>query len=39
MKPAIFLRFTAVLMFIHAVLHTIGAVFGKVRPGPAAVAV
>ncbi len=38
MKPAIFLRIAAVLTFIHAVLHTIGGVFGKVPPGPAAVA-
>ena len=39
MKPALFLRIAAVLTFIHAVLHTIGGVFGKVPPGPAAVAV
>ena len=39
MKPALFLRIAAVLTFIHAVLHTIGGVFGKVEPGPAAVAV
>lgn len=39
MKPAIFLRIAAVLTFIHAVLHTIGGVFGKVGPGPATVAV
>src|ERR1700737_5658813 len=39
MKPTIFLRIAAVLTFIHAVLHTIGGVFGKVPPGPAAVAV
>jgi hypothetical protein len=38
MKPAIFLRVAAALTFIHAVLHTIGGVFGKVPPGPAAVA-
>ncbi len=37
MKPAIFLRIAAVLTFIHAVLHTIGGVFGKVPPGPAAI--
>jgi hypothetical protein len=29
----------AVLTFIHAVLHTIGGVFGKVPPGPASIAV
>jgi hypothetical protein len=39
MKPALFLRIAAVLTFIHAVLHTIGGVFGKVGPGPAAIAV
>lgn len=39
MKPAVFLRVAAILTFIHAVLHTIGGVFGKTEPGPAAVAV
>lgn len=39
MKPTIFLRIAAVLTFIHAVLHTIGGVFGKVPPGPASIAV
>jgi uncharacterized membrane protein YjdF len=39
MKPVPFLRIASVLTFIHAVLHTIGGVFGKVEPGPAAVAV
>jgi uncharacterized membrane protein YjdF len=39
MKPALFLRIASVLTFIHAVLHTIGGVFGKVPPGPAAVAI
>lgn len=39
MKPAVFLRIAAVLTFVHAVLHTIGGVFGSVGPGPAAVAV
>ena len=38
-KPVLFLRIASVLTFIHAVLHTIGGVFGKVDPGPAAVAV
>jgi hypothetical protein len=38
-KPVVFLRIAAVLTFIHAVLHTIGGVFGHVDPGPAAVAV
>ena len=37
-KPVLFLRIAAVLTLIHAVLHTIGGVFGKVDPGPAAVA-
>ena len=39
MKPSLFLRVASVLTFIHAVLHTIGGVFGKVGPGPATVAV
>ena len=39
MKAAVFVRIGAVLVFIHAVLHTLGGVFGKVEPGPAAVAV
>jgi hypothetical protein len=39
MKPALFLRIASVLTFIHAALHTIGGVFGKVPPGPATVAV
>jgi hypothetical protein len=39
MKPSLFLRIASVLTFIHAVLHTIGGVFGKVPPGPATVAV
>ena len=38
-KPVVFLRIAAVLTFIHAVLHTIGGVFGHVDPGPATVAV
>lgn len=38
-KPVLFLRAAAVLTFIHGVLHTVGGVFGKVDPGPAAVAV
>lgn len=38
MKPAFLLRIAAVLTFIHAVLHTIGGVFGKPGPGPATVA-
>lgn len=39
MKSFFFLRIAAVLTFIHAALHTIGGVFGKPTPGPAAVAV
>jgi hypothetical protein len=38
-KPVVFLRIAAVLTFIHAVLHTVGGVFGQIDPGPAAVAV
>jgi hypothetical protein len=38
-KPASFLRIAAVLTFIHAVLHTIGGVFGKAEAGSATVAV
>jgi hypothetical protein len=38
-NPTLFLRITAVLTFIHAVLHTVGGVFGKPDPGAAAVAV
>jgi hypothetical protein len=38
-KPVVFLRTASVLTFIHAVLHTVGGVFGKVEPGRAAVAV
>jgi hypothetical protein len=36
MKPAIFLRIASILTLIHAVLHTIGGVFGKPEPGVAA---
>jgi hypothetical protein len=36
MKPTIFLRVAAVLTLIHAVLHTIGGVFGTPAPGLAA---
>ncbi len=39
MKSFLFLRIAAVLTFIHAVLHTVGGVFGKPAPGPATVAV
>jgi hypothetical protein len=33
MKPVLYLRIASVLAFIHAVLHTIGGVFGKPAPG------
>jgi hypothetical protein len=33
MKPVIFLRIASVLTFLHAVLHTIGGVFGVAAPG------
>lgn len=33
MKPVIFLRIASVVTFIHAVLHTIGGVFGAPTPG------
>jgi hypothetical protein len=39
MKAAIFVRMAAGLVLLHAVLHTVGGVFGKVPGGPAAVAV
>lgn len=39
MKPVIFIRIASVLLFLHAVLHTVGGVFGKVNAGPATVAV
>lgn len=39
MKPVIFLRIASVLTLIHAVLHTIGGVFGSIEPGPETVAV
>jgi hypothetical protein len=38
-KPVVLLRVASALTLIHAVLHTIGGVFGKVEAGPAAVAV
>ncbi|MBV9183701.1 MAG: hypothetical protein JO356_20535 [Acidobacteria bacterium] len=36
MKPTLFLRIASVLTLIHAILHTIGGVFGKPVPGTAA---
>jgi hypothetical protein len=38
-KPVLFLRIAAGLTLLHAVLHTVGGVFGSVDPGPAAIAV
>jgi hypothetical protein len=38
-KTVVFLRIAAVLTLIHAVLHTIGGVFGSVDPGPESIAV
>jgi hypothetical protein len=38
-KPVIFLRIASLLTFIHALLHTIGGVFGKPAPGPQQAAV
>jgi hypothetical protein len=38
-KPVLFLRIASALTLIHAVLHTVGGVFGKIDPGPASVAV
>jgi hypothetical protein len=32
MKPVVFLRIASVLTLIHAVLHTMGGVFGKTPP-------
>jgi hypothetical protein len=39
MKPTLWLRIASVLTFIHAVLHTIGGVFGTPAPGPQQAAV
>jgi hypothetical protein len=39
MKPKLFLRIAAVVAIVQSVLHTIGGVFGKPMPGPAATAV
>lgn len=38
-RPVLFLRIASALTFAHAVAHTVGGVFGKVSPGPAATAV
>jgi hypothetical protein len=34
MRPVLFLRIASVLTLIHAVLHTVGGVFGAPAPGP-----
>lgn len=39
MKSAIYLRIAALLTLIHAILHTVGGVFGKPSPGTAAMVV
>jgi hypothetical protein len=39
MKPTLFLRIASVLTLIHAILHTVGGVFGKPEPGAAQAAV
>ena len=39
MKPVIYLRAASLLTLLHAVLHTIGGVFGKPEPGPLQTAV
>ncbi|HVT95957.1 MAG TPA: hypothetical protein VHE33_00520 [Acidobacteriaceae bacterium] len=39
MRPVLALRIASVLTFIHAVLHTVGGVFGAIPPGPASIAV
>lgn len=38
MRATVWLRIAAVLTLVHAVLHTVGGVFGKTPPGPASVA-
>ncbi len=38
MKAAIYLRIASALTLVHAILHTVGGVFGKVQEGPASVA-
>jgi hypothetical protein len=39
MRSVLALRIASVLTFIHAVLHTVGGVFGKTPPGPATMVV
>jgi hypothetical protein len=38
MNPRIWLRVAAALTLLHAVLHTVGGVFGAAEPGPQTVA-
>jgi hypothetical protein len=38
-KPLVFLRVASVLTLIHALLHTIGGVYGSPEPGPQLAAV
>lgn len=39
MKSVLSLRIASVLTFVHALLHTVGGVFGKTPPGPATMVV
>lgn len=39
MKAALLLRIASVLTFVHALLHTVGGVFGKPEPGAMSAAV
>lgn len=39
MTPTVYLRIASVLTLIHAIMHTIGGVFGKPLPGTAAMVV
>jgi hypothetical protein len=39
MKPVLFLRVASILTLIHAMLHTIGGVFGHIDPGATSIAV
>jgi hypothetical protein len=39
MKPTLYLRLASVLTLLHAVLHTVGGVFGQPAPGPQLAAV
>lgn len=38
MKAAVYLRIASVLTLVHAILHTVGGVFGKVKEGPESLA-